>query len=169
MLCLMLVGAGCSGGSSATTSSTRAPEPAGPTPSPISVMVCGREAVKEIDSALGETAAVSRPSWIDHRYACRYDYPAGSMEVSVKELSSWTETKEYFDSLASTMGKSRDLSGLGQGAFQTTNGSVVVRKDWKVLVVETSGLPTQFGVPPTSSGDVAVTVGDVILGCWSGD
>jgi hypothetical protein len=46
---------------------------------------------------------------------------------------------------------------------------VVVRKDWKVLVVDSSGLPAQFGVPPTSSGDVAVTVGDVILGCWAGD
>ena len=67
------------------------------------------------------------------------------------------------------MGKKRDLQGLGQGAFQTTDGSIVVRKDWKVLLVDISGLPPQFGVPATSSGDVAVTVGDVILGCWSGD
>ncbi len=54
-------------------------------------------------------------------------------------------------------------------AFQTTNGSVVVRKDWKVLLVNSTGLPPQFGQPPTSSGDVAVTVSDVILGCWAGD
>jgi hypothetical protein len=46
---------------------------------------------------------------------------------------------------------------------------VVVRKDWKVLLVDSSGLPAQFGVPSTSSGDVAVTVADVILGCWAGD
>ena len=46
---------------------------------------------------------------------------------------------------------------------------MVVRKDWKVLLVNVQGLPPQFGVPPTSSGDVAVTVSDVILGCWSGD
>jgi len=36
-------------------------------------------------------------------------------------------------------------------------------------VVDNSGLPAQFGVPPTSSGAVAVTVADVILGCWAGD
>ena len=166
-----LLGAGCSGGaaSPSATSTTRAPQPAGANPSPISVMVCAHDARQEIDSALGEKATVSHPTWVDHLYQCRYDYPSGSMVLSVKELSSWAETTQYFDHLAATLGKSRDLQGLGQGAFQTTDGSVVVRKDWKVLLVDSTGLPAQFGVPPTSSGDVAVTVGDVILGCWAGD
>ena len=67
------------------------------------------------------------------------------------------------------LGKSRDLEALGQAGFQTTDGSVVVRKDWKVLLVDNTGLPPQFGVPPTSASAVAVTVADVILGCWAGD
>jgi hypothetical protein len=46
---------------------------------------------------------------------------------------------------------------------------MVVRKDWKVLLVDTAGLSAQFGQPLTSSGEVAVTVADVILGCWNGD
>jgi hypothetical protein len=46
---------------------------------------------------------------------------------------------------------------------------VVVRKDWKVLLVNIAGLPAQFAVPPTNRADVAVTVADVILGCWDGD
>ena len=75
----------------------------------------------------------------------------------------------YYDALVSRLGKSRDLAALGQAAFQATDGSVVVRKDWKVLLVDNTGLPPQFGVPPTSSASVAVTVADVILGCWAGD
>ncbi len=67
------------------------------------------------------------------------------------------------------MGRALVIPNLGQGAFQTTDGSMVVRKDWKVLLVNTAGLPAQFGQPPTSSGEVAVTVADVILGCWDGD
>jgi hypothetical protein len=67
------------------------------------------------------------------------------------------------------MGTSQEISGLGQGAFQATDGSVVVRKDWKVLVVDSSGLPGQFGVPATSSGNVALRVSYQILGCWAGD
>ncbi len=162
-----LLGAGCSSGAAPGT--TQAPKPAGATPSPIAVQVCAAEARNDIDSALGVKATVSRPTWVDHLYQCRYGYPTGSFVLSVKELSSWPQTLDYFHSLATRLGKSGDLQGLGQGAFQTTDGSVVVRKDWKVLLVDTSALPQQFGVPPTSSSDVAVTIGDVILGCWAGD
>ena len=164
--------AGCSSGGTGSTATT-APKPAGATPSPISVQVCSHEAQQEMASALGETATVSTPTWADHLYSCTYSYPGstptGSFTVSVKELSSWSETYAYYDGVAAAQGKSRDLEALGQAAFQTTDGSVVVRKDWKVLEVDNSGLPPQFGVPPTSSSAVAVTVADVILGCWAGD
>jgi len=36
-------------------------------------------------------------------------------------------------------------------------------------MVNPTGLPARFGVPPTSSASVAVTVADLILGCWAGD
>jgi hypothetical protein len=164
-----LLAAGCASGAASTTSTTRAPLPAGRYPSEISKMVCRPEARQDIAEVLGVKATVSDPSWVDHLYSCRYSYPTGSMELSVKELSSWSQTTAYFESLASQMGKARSLQNLGQGAFQTTNGSVVVRKDWKVLLVDTAMLPAQFGVPPTPSEAVAVTVADVILGCWAGD
>lgn len=164
--------AACGGApTSAGSTTTQAPLPAGPTPSPIATMVCTRQAAKGIDSALGETAAVTTPTWsaTDHLYACRFGYPTGSFRLSVKELSSWAATKDYVAGLEATMGKTRDLGGLGQAAFQSPDGSVVVRKDWKVLTVDPTGLPAQFGVPPTASEAVAVTVADVILGCWNGD
>jgi hypothetical protein len=162
-----IVSAGCS--SSPTTPTTERPLPAGPHPSEIAKMVCADEARSDIAEALGEKATVSEPTWQDHLYTCRYGYPTGSFVLSVKELSSWAQTYAYFRTLGTELGNSRDLQGLGQAAFQTTDGSVVVRKDWKVLLVDSSGLPAQFGVPPTSSGAVAVTVADVILGCWAGD
>jgi hypothetical protein len=164
---VVLLAAGCST-TSVVTKTTLAPKPAGAEPSPIATQVC-HEAVKDIASTLGVTARVSTPTWTDHLYSCAYRYPGGTMVLSVKELSSWSETDAYYQSLADQLGKTRTLQGLGQGAFQTTDGSMVVRKDWKVLLVDVKGLPSQFGVPPTSSGDVAVTVSDVILGCWAGD
>jgi hypothetical protein len=164
--------AGCTTGAGTTASTNtglRVPLPAGAKPSRISQMVCSADAIKAIQSVIGEKAAVDSVSWVNHRYSCRYDYPTGSMVLSVKELSSWPETIAYFDSLATSMGTSQEISGLGQGAFQATDGSVVVRKDWKVLVVDSSGLPGQFGVPATSSGNVALRVSYQILGCWAGD
>jgi hypothetical protein len=166
---IAMLATACSNGAIASPT-TEAPLPARPIPSKIATMICIRqETIQDIDSALGEKATISTPTWVDHLYSCSYGYPTGSMVLSVKELSSWGQTKAYFAQLARQMGRALVIPNLGQGAFQTTDGSMIVRKDWKVLLVNTAGLPAQFGQPPTSSGEVAVTVADVILGCWDGD
>ena len=161
--------AGCGGSSQPSTTKTTVPLPAGRDPSTISKMVCRSEAIHDVGLALGETASVTTPTWMEHLYTCHYEYQSGTLTLSVKELSSWPETLAYYHGLGSQLGVARNLANLGQGAFQTTDGSVVVRKDWKVLLVNPTGLPAQFGNPPTTSGDIAVTVADVILGCWAGD
>ncbi len=148
---------------------SEAPLPAGRTPSTIATMICKPKARQEIASVLGEFATVSHPTWEHHLYSCQYTYPTGSMVLSVKELSSWAQTKSYFRTLAKQMGKAQVINGLGQAAVETTDGSMIVRKDWKVLLVNSAGLPPQFGLPPTSSRAVAQSVADVILGCWDGD
>lgn len=167
-LLLALLATACTSGVAASPT-TEAPLPAGPRPSKIATQVCSFEAIQDINAAVGVTASISTPTWADHLYSCTYRYPTGSMVLSVKELSSWSQTMTYFEQLGRQMGDSRTIQGLGQGAFQTTDGSMVVRKDWKVLLVDSAGLSAQFGQPLTSSGEVAVTVADVILGCWNGD
>ena len=132
-------------------------------------MVCTAEAQHEIAGALGVTAVVETPTWSDHLYSCRYTYPDGSFTLSVKELSSWSQTFAYFRGLASQLRKTVLVPNLGQGGYETRDGSVAVRKDWKVLLVNISDLPAQFGVPPTPVANVALTIAYVILGCWSGD
>jgi hypothetical protein len=163
-----LMGAACGSGSAATPAKS-SPLPAGKNPSSISRVVCGSDAHEELDNALGLIGTVSSPTWVNHVYSCRYSYPTGSFTLSVKELSSWPETYAYFNGLGARLGNTQKWTSLGQGAFSTSNGSLVVRKDWKVLLVDASTLPPQFGRPPTSAKDVAYTVGDVILGCWAGD
>jgi hypothetical protein len=148
---------------------TEVPLPAGARPSKIATMVCAAKAQHEIAEVLGVSASVSRPTWVDHLYSCRYRYRRGSLALSVKELSSWSQTSAYFRALGSRLGDRGALGNLGQGAFATSGGSVVVRKDWKVLLVDVSGLPAELGKPPTASPEVAFTVADLILGCWNGD
>lgn len=146
------------------------PLPAGPTPSRVSKMVCSRHLQRELLPVLGvRPTQVTTPTWASHLYSCRYVYPDGSFGLSVKELSSWAQTKAYFAVLGRQLGDTGKLGDLGQGAFTTGDGSVVVRKDYKVLLVDISGLPASFGKPATPRADVAVTVADEILGCWDGD
>jgi hypothetical protein len=60
------------------------------------------------------------------------------------------------------------LAGVAQGAFVAKNGSFVVRKDYKVLVVDPTGLPAQFGSPVRQPADVGIDIGTLLLGCWTG-
>jgi hypothetical protein len=151
------------------TATGSSPEPAGKLPSEISKMVCASEAQQKIALAIGVTAVVEAPTWINHLYSCRYAYASAAIKLSVKELSSWPQTLSYFGTLESHLGKTQTLYNLGQGAFRVRNGSVVVRKDWKVLLVDVSDLPGQFGAPPAPPSYLALSVADLILGCWSGD
>ncbi len=69
--------------------------------------------------------------------------------MTVKELSSKHETSLYFDGEAHRLGRSQSLK-IGDSAFRTPDGSLVVRKDYKVLTIDVSGLPDLFGKPPTA-------------------
>jgi hypothetical protein len=131
-------------------------------------MVCQKRASGEIAQVIGVKAAVTTPTWADERYSCRYEYK-GSMILTVKELSSWSQTYGYFDKLAKTLHKTMPIEGLGQGAFRVHDGWIVVRKDWKILLVDTSGLHGKIGSPPSSRSEVALDAAAVILGCWNGD
>ena len=134
-------------------------------------MICEKEAIDDIySSATGvKTIAPMKPTWVDHVYSCDYVYTGGvKMTLSVKEVSSPEETTAYFNSLADRLGKTKEIPGLGQGAFQVKDGSLVVRKDYKILLIDVTKLPAQFGVPSASRGDVAINVGETIMSCWTG-
>lgn len=132
-------------------------------------MVCAREAQAALGVSLGiAPVQVTTPSWADHVYACQYVYDTGTIAVSVKELDSAKQTTSYFDRFGARLGRRPGRLAVGQGAYVTSGGSVVVRKDWKVLFVDVSHLPAQFGQPPQSAADAGLTVAATILSCWSG-
>jgi hypothetical protein len=134
-------------------------------------MICEPDAQKEIyDSATGvHTVAPLKPKWIDHVYSCAYVYPHGAqLTLSVKEMSSEAETTAYYDSLATKLGKTTDQTGVGQGAFHVKDGSMVVRKDFKVLLIDVTKLPASFGVPADTRANVATNIAALIMGCWTG-
>jgi hypothetical protein len=153
----------------APSASDGAPLPAGSRPSSIAREVCQPKAQNLIQDAIGEAANVSTPTWTDHLYACNYRYAAGTMVLSVRELSSWRQTLDYFNRLGTALHKKNSIYQLGQGAFQVRNGSVVVRKDWKVLLVNVAALPREFGSPPAPTLNLALSVAGIIMECWHGD
>jgi hypothetical protein len=170
LLVVVVLGAGCGGSSKeATPPTTAVLEVAGPNPSKTAKMVCEPEVREDLEAALGVAASnVTKPTWnVDkHIYSCTYEYPGGAkMTLTVKELSSPNETSRYFFSLAQSLGRGVSVD-IGDGAFRTADDSLVVRKDNKVLLVDVSHLPDEFGTPPISRADTAFNVGSVIMACW---
>jgi hypothetical protein len=143
------------------------PAPTGP--SDQAQMVCASEAQGDIAVALGIAAQrVEAPTWQDRVYTCRYVYAGGSFVLSVKELNNALKTTDYFQELEKKLGNVQNVDGLGQGGFITPNGSVVVRKDFKVLLVDDSALPATLSSPPLTPGNVAMLVAKTIMDCWTG-
>jgi hypothetical protein len=174
-LAVLVAGAGCGGraASSAPTAATERPvlQSAGRQPSASARMVCGTEGRTEIAATVG--VDVKEPpigQWRNHLYSCTYDYGHGRrMALSVKELSTAAETTSYFDELGVRLGRMRALQGLGEGAYQTSNGSTVVRKDHLVLLVDATKLSASFGTPSSPRADVSLSVAATIMGCWTGE
>ncbi len=162
-------GAGSTTTSAAAGQSGHVARPARATPSISAKMICESEVQNDLKSLLGVAPTKPlTPTWNDYVYSCTFTYAGGSMTLSVKELSDQAETDAYFASQAAKLGKVQNINGLGQGAFTTKTKSAVVRKDYKVLLVDVSGLPAQFGSPPDTRGNIALNVAATIMGCWTG-
>jgi len=143
------------------------PVPAGATPSKAARMVCSAEAAGELADALGVRAAPSTATWVDHRYGCTYSYADGRIGLSVKELGDAAATTADFAAEQAALGAGGPVAGIGQGAYQASGGSIIVRKDYKVLSVDVSAVPARFGAPPIDRSEAAVRVAIVVMGCWT--
>ncbi len=162
---LVLLLAGCANGGAATPAPTASPTGA----SAAAVMVCSTEARADIEEALGvDVSQPPAPTFVDGTYTCRYTYPQGTMTLTVKDLPDAAATDAYVNDARGGLGAVHVLPALGDAAFSDDAGTVVVRKDFKVLRVDTRGLPDRFGQPPHSRSTVAVAVAVAIMLCWTG-
>jgi hypothetical protein len=159
----LLVGCGSTGGGSTAGNRAAAQEP-----SDAAKMICATEAQTEVVQALGLTA--SRPAtaaWAAPVYSCTYTFAAGVVVLSVRELAGAPQTTAYFNSVQNDAGTSTRVPDLGEAAIAVADGTVYVRKDFKVLKVDVSKLPAFVGQPPISRAAAAVRVAGVIMGCWT--
>ena len=177
-IALAACGSSSKGDRSATTGTTTVQQlssplwdKAGPTPSKSAQMVCQDEARNDISVTLGvRETSVTKPVWVkaQHLYSCTYVYPTGRITLNVREFVGEAGTTAYFESVKQKFGTTQELKGLGQGAWILKNNNVVVRKDYKVLLVDVHGIPPTFGLRMTRS-DVATNIAVVIMGCWTGE
>jgi hypothetical protein len=138
-------------------------------PSKTARMICQAEARGDLAGVLAITPIdITEPTWRDGTYSCTYHYQTGSFTISVTELKTRAATRAYFNARGVALQRLDDPVHLGDDAFQTSDGTTVVRKDNKVLEVDASQLPQKFSKLALDPASVASTVTTTILGCWTG-
>lgn len=138
-------------------------------PSAEALMICTTETRNDIAEVLALKALPAGTStFTDHLYTCAYRLPAGTLVLSVKDSPDPTGSAGYYTALRARLPATEDLLGLGEAAYGTTDGTVVLRKDNGTLHVDATALPAVFGTQDQKRTDFAYEIASVILGCWTG-
>lgn len=129
-------------------------------------MVCGSEIRTNIASALSLPQRPAPTStWVDDLYTCTYSLPAGTLVLSVKDLSDDAAAGRYFAQTSKDLGAGQSL---GKAGFQSNDGVVLTVKDNKVLEVNARRLPDKLGSTNVSRAGFAYEISSAVLGCWTG-
>jgi hypothetical protein len=138
-------------------------------PSKTARMICQAEARGDLAGVLAITPIdITKPTWRNGTYSCTYHYRTGSFTISVTELETRAATRSYFSARGVALQRLDEAVRLGDEAFQTADGTTVVRKDDKVLEVDASQLPPKFSKLALDPAGVTSAVATTILGCWTG-
>jgi hypothetical protein len=157
-------------GAPPSSSASSSPAEAQSAPSASARMICGPEIRRDVATVLAlKTQPIATSRWADGLYTCTYTLPSGPLVLSVKDLPDAAATTTYFNTVRGRLGNPPDLAGLGQGAYGTRDGAVVLRKDNHVLHVDATALPATFGAQHQKRTDFAYEIASDILGCWTGD
>jgi hypothetical protein len=133
-------------------------------------MICDADIKSKIREALSLAGPPSTEwRWSNGVYTCDYHLPMGPMSLQVKVLVGARQARTMFNADQARRPEARPLAGLGERAYGTKNGTVHVLKESQILVVDTTGLPQEFGANGQRRTDLAYEVASDVMGCWTGD
>ena len=151
-----------------TTAAPAAAAGAGPTAT--ALMVCGSDISTKITQILRlDRPASTHSTFTAGRFTCTYDLPVGPLVLAVQQSPTKAQADTYFRTLRPTLGLTEDQPGLGEHAYSTPTGTIVVIKDNQTLTVDATALPAVFGTQDQKRTDLAYEVASDVLGCWTGD
>lgn len=139
-------------------------------PSASALMICSADVRGDLAEVLAmKQIPAGRHTFANGRYTCTYRLADGPLLLSVQDEPDAAATTKYFRTLRDRLGMTAPLDGLGEGAYGTDDGTVVLRKDNHVLRVDASRMSAVIGRQHAKRNDFAYEVATVILGCWTGD
>ena len=117
-------------------------------PSPQAEMVCQPEAQQDIQDLIGVVPTKVGPiQYTNHTTTCRYAYADGSFTLVVEDLPNDITTTRTYEALAGKLGRTTSFDLPDAQGYSTSEGSVVLRRDTKVMLVDVTGLPAHVRRP----------------------
>jgi hypothetical protein len=174
---LLLAAAACvlaaCGGTTATATAPTASAPSGASgaaPTASQAMVCGDEIKGKVKLVLRlPSTPKTRSTFAAGLFSCTYDLPMGPLRLSVQHSPTKPAALAYLASRRAAVSARESVAGLGEHAYATGTGVVLVIKDNETLEVDASGLPAVFGDQGQKRTDLAYELASDVLGCWTGD
>lgn len=138
-------------------------------PTAAALMICGDDIRGKVRQALAlSTPPTATDGFRNGRYTCSYRLPAGPLVLAVQQSPNRSTASRYYAGQQIAL-RGDDFAGLGDAAFGTGTGTVVVVKDDATLIVDATGLPAVFGPQQQRRTDLAYEIASDVLGCWTGD
>lgn len=162
-----------SSSASSTVSAAARPIESGPTtsngPSAPAAMICGAEIAGGLADLLDLPVTPRGTAvWRDHVYTCTYRLPVGPLVLSVTESPSPASAVGVFNLQRAKLRAARAIPDVGQPAYASADGNVLVRKDNFTLRVDATRLPAVLGPEHRDRADFAVQIATAIISCWTG-
>jgi hypothetical protein len=133
-------------------------------------MICDADIKSKVREALSLAGPPSTEwGWSNGVYTCDYQLPMGRMGLQVTVLAGASQARTTFDADQARTPGALPLAGLGERAYGTEDGTVLVLKDNQILVVDTTRLPQEFGANGQRRTDLAYEVASDVMGCWTAD
>ena len=139
-------------------------------PSPQAEMVCQPEAQQDIQDLIGVVPTAVGPDPVRQPHL---DVPlrlrrTARSPSSCEDLPNDITTTRTYEALAGKLGRVEKIDLPDAEAYTTNDGSIVLRRDTKVMLVDVTQLPGTFGNPPSPRGDAARLIMKAVLNCWVG-
>lgn len=136
----------------------------GPAAKSIAAEVCEPMVRNAVEASLGTPLpAPQQGAWAGRTFTCTYPLTGGQLMLSVDDLRTKTKARAAYRTLNRVTKRPTRLNGLGDGAYQAPDGTIVAVKDQFVLHVDPGAAP-----PTVQRSDLAFAAVVAVMSCWTG-
>jgi hypothetical protein len=129
----------------------------------IAAEICEPMVRNAVEASLGAPLpAAQQGAWAGRTFTCTYPLTGGQLVLAVDDLRTKKQAQSAYRSLNRATQHRTRLNGLGNGAFQAPDGTIVAFKDQFLLHVDPGAAP-----PTVGKSDLAFAALVAVMGCWT--